>query len=119
MNSLMETLLPVWVTIFALLFVFNFLYMRKVAVFFKYLREKQPSIWEELGKPTLFWNNSPGNQMKVLAYLKDKKYESSGDPDMIRLCRTMRGMLTLSMFGFTILFLGFIVMFADAAMHHK
>ena len=49
MNGLTETILPAWLTVFAMLFVFNFLYMRKVAAFFRYLQEKQPGIWEGHG----------------------------------------------------------------------
>jgi hypothetical protein len=101
-----------------MLFVFNFLYMRKAAALFIYVKEFHPKIWEELGHPTSFRNNPPSCQMKLLHYLKDKKFEEAGDPEMIRLCRGMLRMLTLGAAGVAVIIAGiFAAVFNNATEH--
>ncbi|RJQ49598.1 MAG: hypothetical protein C4538_02015 [Nitrospiraceae bacterium] len=42
--------------------------------FFLILKEKHLETWNELGKPTLFFNNSIKNNLLVVKFLKTKKY---------------------------------------------
>jgi hypothetical protein len=106
MYSLTETILPLCLAAFAMLFVFNFLYMRRAGALFIYLKEKHPRIWEELGRPTPFRNNSPQCQMNLLHYLKDKKFAAESDPELVRLCRGMRSIMSLGAAGIMLILTG-------------
>jgi len=108
MSGLTEDILPLCLTALIMLFVFNFLYMKKASFLFTYLKEFHPKIWQELGQPTPIGNNSPTCQMKLFHYLRDKKFENVGDPEMIRLCRGMRSLLTFGATGVAVMFVGLI-----------
>ena len=47
--------------------------------FLGYLREKHIEKWKELGKPTLFINNSVQNNIKTLRFLKNREYLDLND----------------------------------------
>jgi hypothetical protein len=118
MTSLAETILPLCLTAFAMLWVFNFLYMRKAGVLFTYLKQFHPKIWEELGRPTPFRNNSPSCQMKLLHYLKDRKFAPESDPELIRLCRGMRSMMSLGAIGIVVILVGFFIIAGGGMASH-
>lgn len=120
MSSLTENILPFCITALGMLFVFNFLYMRRAGVLFTYLKEFHPEIWSELGSPTPFRNNSPACHMKLLHYLKDRKFETTGDQEMIQLCRSMRRMLVLGAGSVMVMVAGlFAIAAADPAVNTK
>jgi len=62
--------------------------------FLKRLRYQFPDIWQELGSPTIFLNNSIQNSLKTQGFLWKKKYAELADSQFVRLCNTLR-MVTL------------------------
>jgi hypothetical protein len=58
--------------------------------FYCTLRDKFPDIWQELGRPTLFLNNSITNRSAVRRFLRQRAYEKTEDEEFIRCCTTLR-----------------------------
>jgi len=54
------------------------------------LRERHPAIYDSLGQPTLFWNNSPKNSFAVLWFILTGRFRETHDVEVIRLCRFIR-----------------------------
>src|SRR5947207_4107524 len=54
------------------------------------LRERHPAVYDSLGQPTLFWNNSPKNSLAVLGFVLGGRFKQTHDPEVIRLCRFIR-----------------------------
>ena len=53
--------------------------------FLLYLKHKHRSIWEELGSPSLIYNNSFKNNIAVMKYLWKKIYKKTNDITLHRL----------------------------------
>ena len=54
------------------------------------LRERHPAVYDSLGQPTLFWNNSPKNSFAMLGFILSGRFMETHDPEVIRLCRFIR-----------------------------
>ena len=54
------------------------------------LRDKFPEIWESLGRPTLFLNNSIGTGLAIRRFLRKRAYEKTGDAEFIHFCTMFR-----------------------------
>jgi hypothetical protein len=54
------------------------------------LRERHPAVYDSLGQPTLFWNNSPKNSFAMLGFILSGRFKETHDPEVIRLCRFIR-----------------------------
>ncbi len=57
---------------------------------YRILRERHPAVYDSLGQPTLFWNNSMKNGFAVLAFILGGRFRETHDPEVIRLCRFIR-----------------------------
>lgn len=86
----MNALLPVLMITLALSAIFGLAMQHR---FLSILRTRHPSVWEGLGKPTLFVNNSISNSFSVIGYLFRQKYLSLDDPRSIRLASFLRNYL--------------------------
>lgn len=58
--------------------------------FLSTLRNKYPETWGELGSPSLIRNNTVGNNMKVLSFLKKQKYLKLNDPQFSSMAKFLR-----------------------------
>ena len=58
--------------------------------FIQTLMNKYPQIWEELGSPTFFINNTIRNNFSVLSFLNKKKYLELSDSDFTKQCNILR-----------------------------
>jgi hypothetical protein len=58
--------------------------------FLRALRSRHESVWEALGSPTPFANNSMSNSLAVIRYLWRKDYETIDDPAFVSLARMLR-----------------------------
>lgn len=58
--------------------------------FLKILKTRHPDVWETLGKPSLFLNNSIKNGWAVQRFLFKKEYLSLNDPLFISQCNFLR-----------------------------
>ena len=73
-------------------------------IFLKRMKMKFPEIWQELGKPTLFLNNTIQNGLRVQKFLIRREYRTLSDENFIRFCDRLR------LFGFGyLLFFGFYI----------
>jgi hypothetical protein len=55
------------------------IYFAVVAVFFNWLKRTHPVTWNEIGQPSLFWNNSIRNNLLFLGFLVSTKYRAVND----------------------------------------
>jgi hypothetical protein len=54
------------------------------------LRERHRAVYDSLGQPTLFWNNSMKNSFAVLAFILGGRFSETHDSEVIRLGRFLR-----------------------------
>lgn len=70
-----------------ILFLVNFLimaiYFFLLKRFLYFLKIDENAIWEELGSPSIFMNNTPKNMMETLGYLFSKKYSKSSSSRVV------------------------------------
>lgn len=57
--------------------------------FFLFLKEKYPTLWNELGSPTLFFNKSIKNSIETFKFLKRKEYLKINDPNLTKLSKIL------------------------------
>jgi hypothetical protein len=62
------------------------------------LRDRFPAIYESLGRPTQFANNSPQNSFAVLRFVLGGRFKETHDSEVIRLCHFIR-VFTYSYWG--------------------
>jgi hypothetical protein len=77
---------------------------------YRMLRERHPAVYDSLGQPTLFWNNSMKNSFAILAFILGGRFRETHDPEIIRLCRFIRG-FSYAYWGFfvAVVVLGFVL----------
>jgi hypothetical protein len=56
---------------------------------FRRLRIRHAAIYETIGSPSLFWNNSPRNNFLFLKFLYRLNWRVSGDRTLVRVCWSM------------------------------
>lgn len=73
--------------LFQILFVIGFIntafYFFSLRRLFNLLKEKYPDKFKELGEPSLWWNNSPGNGIRVLRFISSKDPIFSTDKELL------------------------------------
>jgi hypothetical protein len=57
---------------------------------FKQLRDKHPVTYENLGSPSLFYNNSVKNNLLFLRFLCKSEFDFLDDPPLVKMCRFAR-----------------------------
>src|SRR5271154_5424755 len=75
---------------FGIMFLVYVIQMCLTKRFLDELKTRFTDKWTELGKPSLFLNNSIGNNISWLSYLWQKKYLSLNDPAFSNRCSTAR-----------------------------
>jgi hypothetical protein len=60
-------------------------YLVLCVVLFGYLKRNHTIAWEKLGSPSLFWNNSPRNNVLFLRFLLRRDYEKLNDATLTRM----------------------------------
>ncbi len=58
--------------------------------FLEALRERHPAAWEELGSPTLIWNNSIANSLRSQRFLWASRYIGLEDAELNRLASALK-----------------------------
>ena len=76
--------------------------------FLSLLKERHFEKWKELGSPSLAMNNSAGNNLAVLKFLKNREYIKLSDTKLTKIAQVLwnYGMLYL------VFFVGAIILFA-------
>jgi Trk-type K+ transport system membrane component len=73
------------------------------ADFLRELRSRHPAVWESLGRPTLFMNNSIANGLAVMRFLWRKEYEALNDRDFAQKARVLRTLSIAYLFLFAVI----------------
>jgi hypothetical protein len=94
-----------FVAIFSVLAVMAVIWFICVAWLSRRLRAHHPSVHEELGSFSLFWNNSPRTGWLLLKFLWSSCSRELGDSSLITLVRFMRMLLLCYAILFVALFL--------------
>ena len=84
---MMDTTQAVWFTV---LFTAILVWFALAARLFRLLREDHSEVYESLGSPTLFLNNSIKNNWLSLRFLIAGNFRELGDERVTRLCGFMR-----------------------------
>jgi hypothetical protein len=53
-----------------------------IAGFLRYVRQQHSQTWKELESPSLFLNNTPSNNWKLLRFIWSAQHKSLGDPNL-------------------------------------
>jgi len=74
----------------------------------KAMKERHPSLWNELGKPGLLFDSSFTGTLRTQRYLWKKGYVNTADRDFVRLCTLMRtfNFVYLVVFAATLIVIG-------------
>ena len=76
---------------------------------YEVLRKNFPQAYKILGSPKLIMEKSLTTNYRVIMFLLGRAYESTGDPDVIRLCRGLRSVF----FIYVICFAGCLLLLVD------
>ncbi len=95
----MKEMMP-WM--FALLALSTICWMIIQQAFFSRLSKIHPEVWEDLGRPALFFNSNMANGSAFLKYLWRRDYESLPDMQTVSLGRFLRWHLILHMIYFAV-----------------
>ena len=93
----MDAIQTVW---FAVLFGAVLVWFVLTGHLFRLLREDHCEVYESLGSPSLFLNNSIKNNWLGLRFLVTGRYRELGDARVTRLCSFMRAFLVLYVIWF-------------------
>jgi len=96
---------PVWVFL-GVAFSIIFWWFRLVSSFFKYMASNHVEIYREMGSPTLFSNNTPGNNISFLRFILSNKYADLNDPVLSQKCGFLKRFFYGYMVGFAALVFG-------------
>lgn len=69
------------------------------------MKARHTKLWESLGKPTFFRNNSISNSISVQGFLWKKKYLDLNDPVFIKQCDRFRYFQIIYLFLFLVFFI--------------
>ena len=95
---------PVIFFVFLISFIVSYAMMAQLH---RVLRERHPAIYDSLGQPTLFWNNSPKNSFAVLGFILSGRFRETHDVEVIRICRFIRAFN----YAYLVFFVGVVIAF--------
>jgi hypothetical protein len=84
---MIEAILPF---LFGAMLIMVVIWFALITRLFNQLREKHPAIYENLGSPSLFYNNSMKTNHLFLRFLCKNEFEVLDDPPLVKLCRFAR-----------------------------
>jgi hypothetical protein len=87
---------------FAVLFVAVAVWLMYVLRLFSLLRDNHPSTFEEMGSPSLFWNNSVRNNVLFLKFLFSSKWRALGDPEVETVVLGLRWVIFINLLLFVL-----------------
>jgi len=113
-----EILIVLYLVLFCLCFGLTVVYLFKVHKLFGYLKDKEPETWKNLGRPHLFFNNTPITGFKFLRFLYRKDYLILANPATREKVLNVKSLLFKGLVGFAVLvgfqLILFIVFFSRA-----
>jgi hypothetical protein len=84
--------------------VLTIIYLAVISHFFRHLKQFHEPVWIELGRPSLFLNNSLHNNWLVLKFLLLRRYSRLPDQRAQMLGNVVLGLLLICSLGFFVLF---------------
>jgi hypothetical protein len=105
MNTTQQTFEALWPLLFFVLMVCVVIGFTLTSRFHRLLRERHPEVYDSLGRPTLFLNNSVQNGWASLRFILGGHFQTLGDPEVVRLCRLIR----IFFFCYTLFFIALVV----------
>lgn len=107
----MTFLMQTFYTLFVTAFIINVLYFFSLRKLFHLLKNKYPEKFTELGEPSLWWNNSPRNGIRIIRFLSSKDPLFSTDAELSRIRTFAVVFLCLGITIFIALFILFALFF--------
>jgi len=102
-----DSLINVFYFFFVLDFVINAFYFYFLRKLLKLLKENYFEKFKELGEPSLWWNNSPRNTIRVLKFVFSKDPVFSSDINLSKTRNLVRIFLITGIVDFILLFILF------------
>ena len=99
-NQFFSFFMPLFFVLFASVFVWFGL----VSQLYKILATDHPQKYEEMGKPTLFWNNSPKSGWLLVKFIMKREYRGLGNQKLVKLGNFMFNFFVAYGILFSILF---------------
>ena len=112
-NQFVSFFLPLFGMLFASVIVWFVL----VSKLYKTLESEHPQKYEEMGRPTLFWNNSPRSGWVLVKFIMKKEYFGLKNQKLVKLGNFMFGFFIAYGILFGVLFVSVLIMIAQAKSH--
>ena len=97
------------VALFSVLVLGVAVYLVSLVRLISQLRQRHPTVYESLGSPSLFMNNSPRNNLLLLGWLYRRDYSDLGDVDTVRSADRVRLLLLATIGAMVALLVAYIV----------
>jgi hypothetical protein len=97
----------VWLVLFSALGIGTIVYLTQMARLLNYVEVTHSDLYESLGRPSLFLNNTPRNGFLVLGWLWREDYLDVQDPELMRRAGLVRRLLIL----ISVSFIALVVLF--------
>lgn len=110
MEQVAQQFFAFFIPLFFILFASVFVWFGMVSRLYKTLESEHPDIYEDMGKPTLFWNNSPRSAVVLVKFIMRKKYIHLGNMNLTRLGNFMYWFFIAYLLLFSVLFISVFLM---------
>jgi len=104
MEQVAQQFMAFFIPLFFILFASVFVWFGMVSRFYKTLESEHPDKYEEMGKPTLFWNNSPRSAFVLVRFILTKEFIRLGNMKLTRLGNYMYWFFIAYLVLFSVLF---------------
>jgi hypothetical protein len=101
MDEILQTILAFYLVAgFAFMLVMIPVWFVVVSKFFTFLASEFPQEYKEMGSPTLLMNNSIGNNISFLNYIRSSRPKEIGDLVLIKKSQLLKRMFNAYLFTF-------------------
>lgn len=107
----MDLLLKLFYILFGTDFVIVAFYFLFLSRLFNLLKNKYPDKFRELGEPSLWWNNSPRNGIRVVRFISSKDPIFANDKELLNTKKLTSTFLYIGLVNFLLLIILFFLFF--------
>ncbi|KPK54328.1 MAG: hypothetical protein AMJ84_01480 [Acidithiobacillales bacterium SM23_46] len=104
MEETVKQFFSFFVPLFFVLFASVFVWFGLTSRLYKILATDHPQKYEAMGKPTLFWNNSPRSGWLLVKFIMTREYLALGNQRLVKLGNFMFGFFVVYGVLFSVLF---------------
>jgi len=105
MEQVAQQFMAFFMPLFFILFASVFVWFGMVSRLYKTLESEHPDKYEEMGKPTLFWNNSPRSAIILVRFILKREFISLGNMKLTKLGNYMYWFFIVYVVLFSVLFI--------------